>query len=176
MCEQSLYFFDCCESRTLKKRKTPKKGVGSGVAPLRAKCKFQERRGKTKRSKRLHRVDLLEEQRRNVEMWNLILNKKKKKRSSHFTSCLLCEFLQRRFYLAKHTNKKFILSRTVLRVIASLWKGSPGTHTLRPHGSSSWRCFHSGGSITFIFRYLQQMFNRAAFYYQHYFVQYFWWL
>lgn len=89
------------------------------------------------------------------------------------TSRFLCEFLQRCFYLAKLTNTKFILSHTVLPVITSLWTGSLGTHSVHMAVAVE-GVFHSGGSITYIFRYLQKMFYCAAFYYQHYFVQFFW--
>lgn len=131
MFEQSLYFFDCCESSTLKKRKTPR-GVGWGWGGLllsgqSAKCERKKARKRTKHSKGLHYLDSTDEQKRSLEMWNLILNKK---RSSHFkTSCLLCECLQHRFYLARHTNT-FILSRTAFPVSTPLWKRSLGTHSV----------------------------------------------
>lgn len=87
------------------------------------------------------------------EIWNLISNK----RSSNFkTLRLLCEFLQRRFYLAKHINKKFILSHSVFPVIISSSLGTRSVHMAVAVGSVFFLFFfHSGGSITDMFRYLQ---------------------
>lgn len=106
----------------------PKKRGGD--APSRAKCKKEEEKKEGQNAQNVYIIWI--QQKFRDEIWNLISNK----RSSNFkTLRLLCEFLQRRFYLAKHINKKFILSHSVFPVIISSSLGTRSVHMAVAVGS-----------------------------------------
>ena len=114
------------------------------VAPIRAKCSFQEEKKKNKKV-----LDSVQELKSDLDVEYCFTQK-----VAHYVSRLdaCCEnFLP---LVSNPTQWCVLCHSTVLLVVMWLWNGWYG-HTLRPHGICSWRCSHSGGSSTYLFRYLQ---------------------